>query len=140
MRPLLIGEDNPYGSNPEFALWPSPPNSAGGRLCHIILGLDSSATYLRKFDRMNLCDVEWDLNLARGVAQRVVATRESPLILLGAKVCRAFGVPFEPFSVQYNLLADRNWYILPHPSGRSRVWNDPKSAMRAQILLKEFLA
>jgi hypothetical protein len=31
MKPLLVGESNPYGGDPAFALYPSPPGCAGLR-------------------------------------------------------------------------------------------------------------
>lgn len=54
LRPILVGEANPYGGDPRYALYPLPENSAGGRLCRLILKLEVRQ-YLRSFDRRNLC-------------------------------------------------------------------------------------
>jgi hypothetical protein len=138
-KPLLVGEQNPYGSDDYYALWPDPKGCAGWRLCHRILGLETRK-YLRTFDRTNLCDGPWTLDEARAKATRIAGKRQGPLILLGAKVCQAFNLPFAPFSVQTSFLGpDRAIYMLPHPSGRCRTWNEAGSVEKARDLLKEFL-
>ena len=129
-RPLLVGESNPYGDDPELALYPLPEHASGSRLAHI-LGLSKPA-YLRIFDRMNLVDGPWSARRAKDAAKAVSMTRDegSPgIILLGAKVSEAFSIPFSPFSMHlrgHGLLACRV-AVLPHPSGRSRLWNDAGS-------------
>lgn len=140
-RPLLIGETNPYGSIAYYALFPKPKGSAGYNLCHKVLGL-TDRDYLYKFTRINLCDDGWDLGRAKDHVLKIRAERQGPYILLGAKVCLAFGMPFSPFTVQTSLFAtgvNVDMYILPHPSGRSRLWNDPGSIKKARELLKEYL-
>lgn len=136
-KPLLIGEDNPYGSDQSFALYPKPESSAGGRLCHAILGFTFARAYLNTFDRVNLCSEGWSLRAAR-VAAAEILKREGPKILLGAKVCRAFAVAFEPFTVT-GIMSSGPLYILPHPSGRCRLWNDPRAITRAQAMLAPLL-
>ncbi len=39
MKPLFVGESNPYGNPERFDLYPEPANSAGGRLCRLVLGV-----------------------------------------------------------------------------------------------------
>lgn len=131
-KPLLIGEANPYGNRPEFALYPLPPNASGGRLARI-LGL-SRTEYLRRFDRVNLCCGPWRIRTARAAASDLRAARGTPLVLLGAKVCSAFGLPYAPFTVVEGQL-----YLLPHPSGLNRAWADREAVPRARHLLGEFL-
>lgn len=153
MKPLLVGEANPYGGDPEFALYPSPPGCAGDRLCRLVMALDSD-DYLARFDRANLCARSWKLTEARSRAA-VLGDEylDVPIVLLGAKVCLAFGVAFKPFSVvdAINLIqrsdvsgtpeAPIGWtpqyVILPHPSGLSRSWSVSGSYERARRLLRE---
>lgn len=97
MRPLLVGESNPYGSDPRFALYPLPERSAGGRLCRLVLGM-RMAEYLRAYDRANLCDGRWSAPTARSEAARLATTRAAPIVLLGARVASAFALDFEPFT------------------------------------------
>lgn len=131
MRPLLVGEVNPFGSNPAFALYPLPERSSGGRLMKI-LGL-TYRQYLKRFDRINLCEWEWRMGQARHRAEWLVSTYpDRVIVLLGAKVSRAFGVPYEPFTTH------GAYRVLPHPSGLNRAWNDPSAVEKARNLLKEF--
>ncbi len=126
-RILLVGEANPYGGDPDMALYPLPARASGGRLASI-LGL-STTQYLRQFRRANLCAQKWDLREARARAE--VLKEQGPLVLCGAKVCKAFGFRFAPFTVDRVLFPGRpatlTYGVLPHPSGLSRAWNDPRS-------------
>lgn len=131
-RVLLVGESNPYGADPYFALYPEPPGCAGARLC-AILGM-TDREYLHTFDRCNLTTLVWSLPSARQAATRLTAEYR---VLLGARVAAAHGLTFEPFcNVQ-----DDGWrgVILPHPSGRSRLWNEPGAAARARKLVLELV-
>lgn len=94
MKPLLIGEANPYGSDPRYAryaLYPYPSHSAGARLCTWILGMETR-DYLRAFERRNLCLLEWDAKGAKDEAHSLLTLYGpgSVFILLGKKVAGAF--------------------------------------------------
>ena len=140
MRPLLVGESNPYGSGAAFALFPRPERSAGGRLCRVVLGM-REVDYLARFDRCNLLGPlpagKWDRELARAAARDVLIERPNRrLILLGARVAAAFGMEFRPFEVEPR----RGWaaLMLPHPSGRCRIWNDPMAVVQARNAVERF--
>ena len=143
MKPLLVGEANPYGSDPYFALYPDPPNSAGGRLCRKVLGL-AEDDYLERFDRVNLCPRTWSWKQARARAADIVLERRgtgAPVVLLGAKVAAAFGLSFRPFSFVGGgglgmLDGIPRHVMLQHPSGRSRAWNFPGAYERAREVLR----
>ena len=138
MRPLIVGENNPYGSDPYYALYPDPPMAAGGRLCRI-LGLSPEA-YLARFDRTNLvAGWQWRAAEARRAAaeileQRVCDAADGPLrvlILLGAKVRRAFGYK------DARLYHDHGGVVcLPHPSGRCRLWDRPGAVQFARAAVE----
>jgi hypothetical protein len=132
VKPLLVGELNPYGADPKHALFPYPERSAGGRLCHRILAMHR-AEYLRSFDRVNLCVGKWSVPAARRRAFELRQLRQ-PTILLGVKVCNAFLVHFRPFEVSGGCL------VLPHPSGLCRLWNEPGAYERARTAVAAFLA
>lgn len=131
MKPVLVGEDNPHSADPARVLWPEPRGASGDRLRRI-LGL-TVEEYLEQFDRVNLCVQAWDLSRARVEATRLlwVCERErAPLVLLGRRVARAFGVPDVPlFSRPFSGLPIT---LLPHPSGRSKVWNNREAHRRAR--------
>jgi hypothetical protein len=129
-RPLIVGESNPYGSDPYYALYPDPDGCAGHRLCCKILGISKPA-YLNTFDRVNLCDGPWRIREARTKASTL---RGRQLILLGSKVCSAFGLPFEPWTLVGDVAP---WVILPHPSGLCRMWSMKNSISMARQCVRE---
>ncbi len=135
MKPLLVGESNPYGADPYYALYPAPDGCSGHRLCCLILGM-SRKSYLEAFDRVNLCDGPWSLPEARERAVQILTERigECKLILCGQKVCTAFGVPFAPFTV-----ADEIMLRLPHPSGLCRLWGEAGAFQRARDAVAAFV-
>jgi hypothetical protein len=154
-RVLLVGEDNPYSDDPRQALWPSPSTSAGGRLQSRILGLSHQSYY--GLWRTNLCHGEWNSNAARITAQFIVPVGMSSaaypwltIVCLGRKVAAAFedvlDVELKPWTWHPHWA--RSWddgapdlfaniVRIPHPSGRTRDWNDPRSIERARALLTE---
>lgn len=130
-RVTLVGEANPYGSDPYFALYPSPEGSSGHRLCCLILGMARS-DYLERFDRVNLCIGQWNAREAAGKAFLLVGRK---CILLGSKVAKAFAVPFTPFT----LFRRDTLLVLPHPSGLCRLWNVPGNIDLARRMAEEFI-
>lgn len=129
MKPVLVGESNPYGDDPEMALFPSPEKSSGHRLCALIFGMFAK-DYLENFNRVNLCRGIWDNDEAVMAASLVQGEK---VVLLGSRVCKAFGVKFAPFTrtvLRYS--PPRVALILPHPSGLSRLWNEQGAVIRAR--------
>jgi len=155
MKPLLVGEANPYQTDPRlaqrYALYPDPPNCAGWNLCHKVMQLDEHE-YLRRFDRVNLCDGKWAVRDARRKADDV-SKDARVFVLFGAKVASIFGWllgrdDFKPFtrhveSRPHATCRDcvgevlRTYIVLPHPSGLSRAWNEPGAFERARAVLRE---
>lgn len=138
LRPILVGESNPYGSSPNFALYPAPENSSGWRLCSLILKLNRRA-YLRGYDRRNLCPGPWIMPRARAGAEEIRKDAAGRVVvLLGSKVAAAFGLAFAPFTAQTVGEGDRQFraILLPHPSGLNRMWQAPGAVDRARALLK----
>jgi hypothetical protein len=92
--------------------------------------------YIRGFERANLCAGEWSMREAREAAREIgsrAMTEQSgrTWILLGSKVCAAFGVDYLPFT----WLSTAKTVVLPHPSGRARAWNEPGAFDRAREVL-----
>jgi hypothetical protein len=136
-RAALVGESNPYGSNPRYALFYDPPESAGGRLCRLVMGLEPRQ-YLRDYARFNLCDGKWSLPKARDRADRLnhwEVDGQVPFVLLGAKVCSAFAIEFKPFAYHAAEVYGRPFVILPHPSGRCRLWDESGAMGNAREVL-----
>lgn len=133
--PFIVGMNNPYGDDPFFAMYPRPPNSAGGRFCYLVLQL-TEAQYLREFHRRNLLQQrKWSVVDARAAAAKLAdEIGDSKVILLGAKVCAGFRLDFKPFTIIRNKVA-----ILPHPSGLCRMWSQPGAYDRGRDLVRELL-
>jgi hypothetical protein len=133
MKPLLVGEANPYGGDPYYALYPAPEGCAGWRLCTKVMGL-SITEYLSRFERVNLCHRDWKMKEARQRANQLrdeqIGTGRT-IVMCGAKVTRAFMYPYVPFDWH------GNYVCLPHPSGLSRAWNEPGAHERARDVLRE---
>lgn len=133
LKPVIVGEANPYGGDPYFAMYPSPERSSGHRLCRLVLEMDEDE-YLDRFERVNLCHREWRIKEARERAKTLI---KRDLILLGSKVCGAFGVPYAPFchtEHKYGVVV-----VLPHPSGRCMAWNEFGAFERARDCVLEAL-
>jgi len=141
-RVLLIGEGNPYGSDPEFALYCYPPGCAGYRLRRI-LGLPQHQ-YLALY-RKNLCDGDWSKEQAKQRAFELLSP-QSPwkvMVLLGRKVTETFermalrDEKLVPFSTRA-CCPGMTFVSLPHPSGRNATaWSNPKARDRARQILRE---
>lgn len=128
-KPLIVGELNPFGGRDYFALFPLPRTSSGGRLAGI-LGL-SPESYLETFDRANLCRGAWSARVARDAAATLAEQDRPAFILLGKRVCEAFGEEYHPFTVG-DAPGGSRFAVLPHPSGLNRAWNDPSATERAR--------
>ncbi len=139
-RVILVGELNPYGSDPEFALYCYPPGCSGDRLRRI-LGLPEDQ-YL-SLHRKNLCDGDWSKDQAKTRALELLSP-DAPwrvMVLLGRKVTETFekvalDAPLVPFSTR--ACCPRMTLVsLPHPSGRNAASWNPKLHERARQILCE---
>lgn len=136
MEVVLVGEMNPYGMDPKYALFDLPKNAAGYRLRTRVLQVERR-TYFG-FKRHNLCVGKWSKADARREAGRlyleVYDSRRvgAVFVLLGRKVSDAFGwMAQDPFT------RDGRIVFLPHPSGLCRLWNTEGAYDRAQAVLRE---
>lgn len=137
--PLFIGEANPYGSDPYYALYPRPEGSAGHRMCHLVLGFKYEKAYLRAFERHNLCPKNWSMNAAREEAVRLYSVPHFQAVLCGRKVAAAFRLEdVPPFTIHRpwgDNFPSRWMVVLPHPSGLCREWN-AEAFQRARELVQ----
>lgn len=142
-RILLVGENNPYGSAPEFALYCYPPGCAGYRLRRIF-GLPSQQ-YL-DLHRTNLCVGGWSKGQARNRARELLSPHEPwrVIILLGRKVTEAFekvaldDVPLVAFSSRV-CCPGMTLVSLPHPSGRNAASWSGNARTRAREILRDLV-
>lgn len=129
MRVILVGELNPFGSDPRYALYHEPEHASGGRLRRI-LGL-SVRTYAGLAKR-NLCVWKWSMRAAKTAADKLVAEDWDCIVMLGARVRAAFHLTAKcPAFARY-----ARFVSLPHPSGRNLIWNDPRTiSMTREIMM-----
>lgn len=129
---VLVGELNPYGANPDYALYHYPRGASGDRL-RKILGL-RDITYER-LEKVNLCTGNWSMERAVEAREKIYGRTPGnyTYVLCGAKVRDVFGGPgfFESMKLVSGYLV-----TLPHPSGRNLLWNDPESTRRARELMR----
>jgi hypothetical protein len=122
---VIVGEMNPYGSDPSFALYPFPVGASGDRLRRIMgLGVDE---YI-DLDRVNLCTGKWSMPVARAEFARI-AKPCSVYVALGRKVITAMATSLQFFEHDGSILS------LPHPSGLNRMWMEPGAVQRARDAL-----
>jgi hypothetical protein len=139
-RVLLLGENNPFGSEPEFALYCYPPQCSGYNL-RCIFGLPEDQ-YLA-LHRKNLCDDTWSAKRARERALELLTPHASwkVIVLLGRKVAETFekialdGASLSPFATK-TCCPGMTLVALPHPSGRNAALWPPKARDRARQILR----
>jgi hypothetical protein len=132
---LVLGEINPYGNSPEYALWHEPRGASGDRLRRI-MGL-SDDEYLEYVARANLCAGHWSTRKAREAFRRIDMRSHAAVIFLGSKVRGACSGPsnFELGVVVTGNDRSPVSTSFPHPSGRNRAWGDPVTIERARAAL-----
>jgi hypothetical protein len=125
---MIVGEMPGPNTSPSLPMFPYPANSAGGRLLKIS-GL-TPGQYLGRLLRVDLFKTyqeKWDPRMAQHLAvQLLEGSPVKRIVVLGQHVGAAFG--FDSF-FQHAEFADMNIVCIPHPSGRSPIYND----MRAKI-------
>lgn len=133
-RLVLVGELNPYGIDPRYALYCLPENSAGGRLQRKFLAVNR-VMYLRQFVRYNLCVEKWSLPAARKEAAKILSEHQDDIIVaFGRKVATAFGFEDAPlFSIHGNVI------VSAHPSGLCREWDKPESVQSFRDIIRSVM-
>ena len=160
MKPILVGLNNPYSADPVHALAPYPERSAGHRLWKMLGDVDSSRLsalafnasayshiYRDYFDRRNLfgARVPAAPALREVAAEKLVrgVPRGATVILLGAEVRACVGNvlsdKIKPILIHPQVIDGVTWRCLPHPSGRSTLYNDPVVRMLAGMVLADCL-
>lgn len=143
-RVVVVGErgGKPIPGAVHVPLFPYPPNCAGARLMKLT-GY-SRPDYVYGLDKRNLfAEFEhgrWDVKAAREAAERMWPTFNGcKVFLLGVKVWSAFEplIPLDDVRANTTLplrearLPNVTVFGIPHPSGRSRAYND--EALRAWV-------
>lgn len=147
LRPLLCGMNNPIRSEPQYALYPYPATSAGGRLYDVLRIEWPEANlrqYIRAFSRQNLvAGKQWEPQEAKVKGRMLraeVSEQERTVVLLGREVRTAFSVPFDHPWVLPLRVGRATVRCVPHPSGLSRWYNEPTNRQLVSMMLAELAA
>lgn len=152
MKVILIGMNNPLSMKPQHALYPHPPGCAGNNLwkkmADVYEGFDRN-DYINVFERINLVRGEWSHQAAVAKAAHLYRHDrfdERIVVLLGSQVEWAFKVAGVDLTDD-DYFAWRTpgpsrfgkWTGIPHPSGRSRVWNDLEIRSQSKQFFSELV-
>lgn len=161
-KPILVGLVNPYSSSPGNALAPYPERSAGHRLWRMLQNVrladpyvhpiakgigGSKIAYMGAFDRRNLFVGEVPKSLARRQKISRAFVDGIPLgatvVMLGCEVSDNISAVLtgtvHRLFVHPQVVDGVTWRLLPHPSGRSTIYNDPVIRTLAGLLLADVL-
>ncbi len=139
---MLIGEAPGPNTDAKLPLFPSPTNSAAGRLLKYA-GVEP-VDWMGKIVRMNMCDEAWSERRAtagRARALTYLLDEENyfegkPLrvLLLGGRVAKAWAChgQFGHMTHQHDDELDVHVAWIPHPSGRNLAYNDRRNQLRAR--------
>jgi uracil-DNA glycosylase len=139
MKPLIIGEAPSKNEVTEH-----PIEGRIGRRLAACAGL-TLPEFLAHFDRVNLLHVrqdtkekgfEFDAAAARKAATLLKPSfkRGQTVLLLGGRVAEAFGIHDAYFT--WHVVNGARLYIVPHPSGVNRWWNDPINKLCAEQFMQ----
>lgn len=147
-RPVLVGMNNPLSDNPHYALAPFPAGCTGWRVWRMLVDVRPASLrqeYMARFDRRNVLNArQWSDAQAReaGAALRAkLGALPTTVVVFGARTWAAMGLPPEaPYVLPVQVPGLRPaWRRLPHPSGRTRYYNDPANRLVLGLLLEELI-
>lgn len=142
MKPLIVGE-----APSKNEVTARPIEGRVGKRLAAVCGMELAA-FLAHFERVNLLHVrqdtkekgfEFDLKAARVEAERLRDNfkEDQIVILLGGRVAEAFHV-HDHYFVETRVNFAR-LYIVPHPSGVNRWWNDPLNMRQAEVFMQSIV-
>lgn len=144
MRPILVGLNNPHSDDSDKALGLHPVEGSGSRLWLMIkevanaAGRDfSEADYVDTFDRVNLVGAKkFSVELARqSKSSTMVSLKGRDAVFCGSRVPRLLGLPYTGFHLQMMSAPGFVYFVIPHPSGLNREYNDSNMRQRVGKLL-----
>ena len=143
MKPVLLGMNNPHSVDPARALGVKPAHASGHRLWQMLaisgmvrespVIVDATA-YEAGFNRYNLLDEEV-FDPARFTHERRVLTmgrlHNCIVVMCGTNVPRTLGLKHNGFDLKPQDGPGFIYYVIPHPSGLCREYND--MGMRVKV-------
>lgn len=148
MKPIIVGINNPHSDDPEKALGVEPVGSAGNRLWLMVKdaanrqGKDfREIDYLDGFDRVNLMEkpdyTPEQMRLRQYSLMASFTGRR--VVMCGTKVPMTMGLRHSGFHLGVQQGPNFVYYVIPHPSGLCREYNDQSMRHRVGDLLFSLL-
>ena len=139
-RAIIIGMNNPLSEDPRAALMAHPVNSSGWRLWKMfqeVTGLPRNA-YMTGFERVNLLDSrDWDPIGARTKVEGLWSGWVGrTVIVCGRQVQRVLWLQARA-TLAYSVSHGVRWCYIPHPSGLTHDYNDPRMRLAVGLRLEE---
>lgn len=145
-RALIVGEAPGERTRTDCPLFPWPRESGGGRLL-AISGM-TPRDFLIAFDRVDLLaawpgrewnrDAAYRAEVAAAYHLEQAAATGQRLVLCGRRVQRAFGEPIASAPThRWHVVRGASVAAIPHPSGRSPVYNKASERALAARTLRE---
>lgn len=136
LKPVLVGETNPYSADLRDALAPYPRGSTGEKIYKLLRSrVDLTPDqYMKAFHRVNFQDAGLE-------SSELVRTlpMQSTVILFGRRsldfIRQSVDLPICLLHPQS--MSGRTWRQFPHPSGLNRFYNDPTMREILAILLED---
>jgi hypothetical protein len=152
VKPVLIGLNNPHSADPARALGTVPHLASGYRLWQMLaisaLAADppfaiTSDQYENGFDRYNLLDEKFydpSLFTPKRRQETLLKLQDKVVVMCGTNVPRTLGLKWNGFDLKPNPVITNTregftYYVIPHPSGLCREYNDPDMRRRVGDLL-----
>jgi len=149
MKPILLGLQNPYSDDPRNALAPYPKRSAGWRLWRMMNDVRpiDRRVYMNAFVRRNLFGLGIPEERAekQEIARRFVSELQpgSTIVILGSDltdyISSVLTGSLRRMLIHPQVADGFTWRCLPHPSGRSPIYNDATMRKIAGMMLVDIL-
>lgn len=148
MKPVVLGLNNPHSADPKDALGVNPVGSAGHRLWLMVKesanksGRDfTEEDYLEGFDRRNLMNAHfYNHDIAVKRRSKVLhELRRKIVVMCGTGVLRALGLKHTGFHLEAQAGVGFIYYVIPHPSGLTREYNNQETRQRVGDLMLRLL-
>lgn len=147
-HPILVGLFNPYSQLSADALAPIPPTSSGARIRDMLAKVHPryGDHYRVIFERHNLARSSIEIDRRDVLADRAsrlleMSPSDCTIVLLGEQVREAFGTalrrPIDKTFIHPQRCGPYTFRVIPHPSGRSTLYNCPTTRTLVGLMLRD---
>lgn len=137
MKALIVGEAPSRTGDPRLVL-----RGRAGRFLEQLAGLEEGQLP-QAADLMNLLDLypgeRFPFSKAKARADHIRRLSYDRIVLLGRNVIKCFGIDEKASLLSLVNKDERSYLLMPHPSGRCRVWNDPQLWQWGKVMMGAFV-